>query len=1083
VNTLVPPLLSRLLDPGTPALSDADLLRAYTSARDERAFRALVERHAPLVYGVCRRALGVGGEADDAFQATFVALARTAGGIRRPEALTAWLYRTALRVTRKARARVARRERTLAHEVAARTADPLAALSARELLDALNAELGRLPARLQLPLILCYWQGLSREEAARRLGCPTGTLHGRLERGRTRLATRLRARGLSPAVLLAPLAIVTAVPDRLAARAAELSRGSVPAAIGNLARAATPSLAPAILVGGATILGVAVLVASLRSQPVPSTPTVAPVVERGPPPAAVDVNGDRLPPGAIVRLGGDRWRHDGEAEGMSFSHDGKTLAVLSKTEGVITLFETSTGKVVHRLPASDRGSFPLVVAFSPDGKVLAAQGRNGAIRLWDVRTRDLLRTLQPPTQGSAGEYRKMDFSPNGKLLAAVGGDNLIILWDVASGKPTVELTGHNHGNPAIAFSPDGAVVAVATIKPIVRLYDARNGKFIRGFDPDQRSAFSLGFSPDGTKIATGGRDRIVISDLATGNELGRCEAKMGGVLDLAFTPDGKTLVSGTEDAKARVWDVVTGKERHVLDSRGWIGRSLALSPDGATVAMGTVYSVIRIWDVATGKEKFNEPSGHDAPVRALAFSPDGRLLMTGGENQQIQVWDAATNRHLRQFTGASIQQLSFSSNGKQFVSVGQWSKEVLIRDVERGKTLHSLAPPGADRVAAATFAPDGTVISVAWQRIVPGRPYGESTLHTWDAATGKILRELRLPVLLPNCLALTPDGRWAAVGGSSEESLWLCDLSRQRTRMPHQGKWIGIVSAAFSTDGRVLATGGYDLQVRLWEVATGREILSMPGHVRSVAAVAFAPGGRVLATADGGPESSYWKGRGPQSVRFWDLATGREFARIEGHASDVSSLAFSQDGRRLVGGLQNGSVLIWETPAAAIAAKPAKKLTDRQLETLWADLGDDDVRRAYEAVWALAAAPDQAVPFLARMLSPAEKLDGAKVRQWLAGLDGDKFAAREAATRQLTQLGDDVEADLRTALASKPSAEAEKRIKQILDDLANAPPPSRLRELRAVWALHLCGTAAARDALAALAKGDPAARLTREAAR
>ena len=123
------------------------------------------------------------------------------------------------------------------------------------------------------------------------------------------------------------------------------------------------------------------------------------------------------------------------------------------------------------------------------------------------------------------------------------------------------------------------------------------------------------------------------------------------------------------------------------------------------------------------------------------------------------------------------------------------------------------------------------------------------------------------------------------------------------------------------------------------------------------------------------------------------------------------------------------------------------------------------------------------MPFLARMVQPAERLDGAKVRMWLADLDGDKYAAREAATQQLTQLGEDVEADLRAALAVNPSAEAEKRIRQILDVLANAPPPACLRDLRAVWALYLSGTPSAREALAALAKGAPKARLTREAAR
>src|SRR5205807_1437671 len=104
-----------------------------------------------------------------------------------------------------------------------------------------------------------------------------------------------------------------------------------------------------------------------------------------------------------------------------------------------------------------------------------------------------------------------------------------------------------------------------------------------------------------------------LSHTQSGKELGRLEARMEGTLDLAFTPDGKTLISGHGDAQVIVWDLAMRKERFILPSRGWIGRSIALSPDGTIVAMGTVYNVIRLWDVTTGKERFTDPPGHDAP--------------------------------------------------------------------------------------------------------------------------------------------------------------------------------------------------------------------------------------------------------------------------------------------------------------------------------------------------------------------------------------------------------------------------------------------------------------------------------------
>jgi dipeptidyl aminopeptidase/acylaminoacyl peptidase len=292
----------------------------------------------------------------------------------------------------------------------------------------------------------------------------------------------------------------------------------------------------------------------------------------------------------------------------------------------------------------------------------------------------------------------------------------------------------------------------------------------------------------------------------------------------------------------------------------------------------------------------------------------------------------------------------------------------------------------------------------------------------------------------------------------------------------------GVASVAFSPDGRVLAAGALDGTTRLVEVETGREIIRLRGHERSVAAVAFTPDGRVLATAEGLPESVYWKEqRGPQTIRFWDLATGRELARLAGHHSNVNALAFHPDGRRLVTGLSNGNVLTWEHPAAARLARPvSRKLTSAELRGYWNDLAGDDARRAGAAVGALAAS-NEGVAFLAGLLRPAAKLDVRKVRGWLTDLDSNQFAVREQASRLLGQLGEDSEAELQRALTKETSLEVRRRIEKLQDAFLRSPPPERLRELRAVWALEKNGSAEARKILTRLAGGDSEARLTREA--
>jgi RNA polymerase sigma factor (sigma-70 family) len=207
-------------------LPDGELLGRFTAGRDEGAFAALVRRHGPLVLGVCRRVLGNHADADDAFQATFLVLAQKAPSIARHAALSSWLYQVAFRVAVKAKARAATRQRHEQRAAGREAADPLAEITGRELLGVLDAELQALGERQRAPLVLCYLQGHTCDEAARRLGCSARTLKRWLDQGRRCLARRLARRGLSlPAALLATglsaAGRAAEVPARLAAASAQ----------------------------------------------------------------------------------------------------------------------------------------------------------------------------------------------------------------------------------------------------------------------------------------------------------------------------------------------------------------------------------------------------------------------------------------------------------------------------------------------------------------------------------------------------------------------------------------------------------------------------------------------------------------------------------------------------------------------------------------------------------------------------------------------------------------------------------------------------------------------------------------------
>jgi RNA polymerase sigma factor (sigma-70 family) len=265
-------------------LSDGQLLDRFVAARDEAAFLALLQRHGPMVLGVCRRILGDAHDADDAFQAAFLVLVRKAGSIGKRESVGAWLYGVACRTASRARvvrARRHRRESPGVNDVAAN--DPPPDLLWRDLRPVLDEEIGRLPEKFRAPFVLCYLEGKTNEEAARELGCPRGTLLSRLARARERLRARLLGRGIGlAAVALAlglsreaasaavPPSLVTATAHAaLAVLAGPATAGAVPASVSALTEGVVRTMfLKKLCVAGAVLVALGALVIGLGTAPV-----------------------------------------------------------------------------------------------------------------------------------------------------------------------------------------------------------------------------------------------------------------------------------------------------------------------------------------------------------------------------------------------------------------------------------------------------------------------------------------------------------------------------------------------------------------------------------------------------------------------------------------------------------------------------------------------------------------------------------------------------------------------------------------------------------------------------------------------
>jgi WD40 repeat protein len=604
---------------------------------------------------------------------------------------------------------------------------------------------------------------------------------------------------------------------------------------------------------------------------------------------------------------------------VAFSPNGQILASGS-ADGIIWLWNIQARRQDPARLARGLGAVDSVV-FSPNGKILASGDAHKTVRLWNIATHQ---QLGAPLTGHTGPVNSVAFSPNGKIVASGSADGTIRLWDVAAhrqiGRPLI--THHSGPVNSVAFSPDGKTLASGgcgkrdrygnCIQGEIRLWDVATDRQIgTPFTGHTNSINSVAFSPDGKTLASGSLDMtICLWDVATHRQSG---APLAGhtdyVLSVAFSPDGKTLASGSKDRTIRLWDVAThqqlgaplfGHTSDVLD--------VTFSRDGRTLASSGKDTTIILWNVANSWAPL---MAHKSDVFSVAFSPDGKTLASGGCGKldarrnciqgEIRLWDVATDRQIgAPFTGHtnSVNSVAFSPDGKMLAS-GSLDMTVRLWDVATHRQIGAPLAGHTDYVLSVAFSPDGKTLASGSK---------DRTIRLWDVATH---RQIGAPFTghtnSVNSVAFSPDGKMLA-SGSLDMTIRLWDVAtHQQLGAPLAGHTDQVFSVAFSPDGKMLASGSQDQSIRLWNVAY-RPKLGAPqpgapliGHSDGVSSVAFSPDGKTLAS-----------GSLDMTIRLWDVATHQQLgAPLTGHASNVHSVAFSPDGEILASGSQDSTIRLW----------------------------------------------------------------------------------------------------------------------------------------------------------------------------
>ncbi|AWM36225.1 ECF RNA polymerase sigma factor SigE [Gemmata obscuriglobus] len=957
---VVPPRLMRLV--AAAPVSDTDLLAQFIRSQDGAAFAALVERHGPMVLRTCRRTLWDAHAAEDAFQATFLALVRGAHRVRKAASVASWLHGTAVRISLKAKGTAARGPRPSDPSAARCEPDPLAAMTGRELVSAVDEELVRLPERYQVVITLCCLEGLSQEEAARRLGCSVASVKGRLERGRERLRARLARRGLALSAGLGGLLFDSAraeVPPRLFARAAELAAPGTAspsvaalAAAGAPAHATWPAVAVAVVVlavGGAAALGYATPPRTPEQQPAEATrPADAPLDgsprrQNSGPPAKTDRYGDPLPAGALMRLGTLR----GAATVMSFgvTADGAVLTV--GEEGDLRLWqpEADTPEPAVRLPVRVpdewHGRFHSYI--SSDAKRVACCAPESVIvfeRRGENVPAEIGKFKFPPVESLA-------FAPDSKKLVVVTrnrkgnsesirnkekkeNEYAVHVADIQTGQSRALVTDLSYIRE-VRFSADGRRVAVNTFDELL-VFDVGTGKELARWSVDGFKLDRVALNTTGDvvaarlyKEATEEHLDVRFFEATTGKAQKGAVGTDGGDW-VTFAPDGKTVLIG--DARGvRWWDPIAGRLLRQFD--GASGELLygetsvaRFTPDGK-VLVATTGRVLFRWDAATGKPLFAgvHAASLFGSVHALGVSADGTRYATSA-GSRIRVWDAATGKPVA--TVPSVNQwphnLEFSRNGKTlFAPVGG---EIVQWDAATGTELRRFAvdpkEPRQEMVIGLRLSDDDKTLT----GVTLGRVKGTltSVFTTWDARSGGRQFTKKLDPFDWSagrcCINFSPNALYASLYGD----VFLTADGPTKGLLPPRTLGPGFAAGAFSADGGRIAFTYIDesdprgvMRGVVYGVATGAKLCDLPAG----------SGGRVALNSDG----SVLAAAGLTDLTFWDTSTGKLLARHRSPPTEKGDtmysnsfaevMRFTADGTKLITGHADTTALVWPVPAGA----------------------------------------------------------------------------------------------------------------------------------------------------------------------
>lgn len=615
--------------------------------------------------------------------------------------------------------------------------------------------------------------------------------------------------------------------------------------------------------------------------------------------------------------------HSHAVESASFSPNGDRI-VTASVDSIPRIWDARDGREIGKLIGRQTTDFDwrhayhnvvFAAKYSPNGQYIVTASNEGAVRVWDAVTHNLLRSHKLPVGGDIsfdpqgvhfvvrcldGALRvfsadghivsllKADksyvtsspFCSNGSRIIAETRDNSISVWDWKKQRRLALFRGHEKGVTAAAFSPDGMRIVTASHDGTARIWDAREAKTIQVLRGHESSVTHASFRPDGASVTTTSDDGSVrIWDAATGNVLLVLRGHEERIVKTILSVDGNRILTASRDGTARLWEATLGQEIVALRSndKSRVSRSerceAHLSSTGDRIITVPEHNHPMLWDALTGRE-VARLRGHQRPASRALFSPDGRLALTSYADGSMKIWETVTGEEITRPLGHSNDPTSavWAFDGSRVVTS---SDGVVLRiwDVVTAEQLGVLELPDRDFVLERVLCNQKRTIAISRKDI--------SYLTTiWDTATYRQVGKTT------KVGTVSPDGKLIAVRGYRSLPPEIFDLATDRRVAILEGHG-SARETNFNENGTRLVTTHRN-SAYVWDAESGREFAALEGHADQVNAATFCPeGGRVITASDDG------------TARIWDTC-GHLITVLHGHNGAVVDATFNHDGTRAV---------------------------------------------------------------------------------------------------------------------------------------------------------------------------------------